>query len=154
LTVQEGNIEVFTTRVDTIYGVTFMVIAPEHELVDVITTAGQRADIDAYIAMTQKKSERDRMSDVKTVSGAFTGAFAAQSVQWREGTCLHCGLRFGWLRNRGCNGRTIRRPARLELREAFQTCPSYRSWTRKRRSKPKPTRRRMEIISIQELSTV
>ncbi len=73
---QEGNIEVFTTRVDTIYGVTFMVIAPEHELVDVITTPEQRADIDAYIAMTQKKSERDRMSDVKTVSGAFTGAFA------------------------------------------------------------------------------
>jgi leucyl-tRNA synthetase len=73
---QEGNIEVFTTRVDTIYGVTFMVIAPEHELVDVITTTGQRSDIDAYIAMTQKKSERDRMSDVKTVSGAFTGAFA------------------------------------------------------------------------------
>jgi leucyl-tRNA synthetase len=68
-------IEVFTTRVDTIYGVTFMVIAPEHELVDQITTRGQRADIDAYIAMTQKKSERDRMSDVKTVSGAFTGAY-------------------------------------------------------------------------------
>lgn len=69
------HIEVFTTRVDTIYGVTFMVIAPEHELVDVITTAEQRAEIDAYIAMTQKKSERDRMSDVKTVSGAFTGAY-------------------------------------------------------------------------------
>ena len=68
-------IEVFTTRVDTIYGVTFMVIAPEHELVDVITTAEQRGEIDAYIAMTQKKSERDRMSDVKTVSGAFTGAY-------------------------------------------------------------------------------
>jgi leucyl-tRNA synthetase len=71
----DANIEVFTTRVDTIYGVTFMVIAPEHELVDVITTAEQRAEIDAYIAMTQKKSERDRMSDVKTVSGAFTGAY-------------------------------------------------------------------------------
>ncbi len=69
------SIEVFTTRVDTIYGVTFMVIAPEHELVDVITTPEQRAEIDAYIAMTQKKSERDRMSDVKTVSGAFTGAY-------------------------------------------------------------------------------
>uniref|UniRef100_UPI003F6F2F94 leucine--tRNA ligase n=1 Tax=Dyadobacter sp. TaxID=1914288 RepID=UPI003F6F2F94 len=66
---------VFTTRVDTIYGVTFMVIAPEHEVVDHITTPEQRADIDAYIAMTQKKSERDRMSDVKTVSGAFTGAY-------------------------------------------------------------------------------
>ena len=71
----DANIEVFTTRVDTIYGVTFMVIAPEHELVDVITTPEQRGEIDAYIAMTQKKSERDRMSDVKTVSGAFTGAY-------------------------------------------------------------------------------
>ena len=68
-------IEVFTTRVDTIYGVTFMVIAPEHELVDVITTPAQRGDIDAYIDMTKKRSERDRMSDVKTVSGAFTGAY-------------------------------------------------------------------------------
>ncbi|TLU99295.1 leucine--tRNA ligase [Dyadobacter luticola] len=72
----QENIEVFTTRVDTIYGVTFMVLAPEHELVDVITTSEQRGDIDSYIAMTQKKSERDRMSDVKTVSGAFTGAYA------------------------------------------------------------------------------
>ncbi len=68
-------IEVFTTRVDTIYGVTFMVIAPEHELVDVITTSEQREEIDAYIDMTRKRSERDRMSDVKTVSGAFTGAY-------------------------------------------------------------------------------
>jgi leucyl-tRNA synthetase len=68
-------IEVFTTRVDTIYGVTFMVIAPEHELVDRITTAAQRPEIDAYLEMTRKKSERDRISDVKTVSGASTGAF-------------------------------------------------------------------------------
>ncbi|QRR03827.1 leucine--tRNA ligase [Dyadobacter sandarakinus] len=73
--ISPSSIEVFTTRVDTIYGVTFMVIAPEHELVDVITTPAQRGEIDAYIAMTQKKSERDRMSDVKTVSGAFTGAY-------------------------------------------------------------------------------
>ncbi|WP_149239881.1 leucine--tRNA ligase [Dyadobacter sp. 32] len=70
-----AHIEVFTTRVDTIYGVTFMVIAPEHELVDVITTAEHRAEIDAYLDMTKKKSERDRISDVKTVSGAFTGAY-------------------------------------------------------------------------------
>ena len=70
------SITVFTTRVDTIYGVSFMVIAPEHELVDVITTREQRADIDTYIDFTKKRSERDRMSDVKTVSGAFTGAYA------------------------------------------------------------------------------
>jgi leucyl-tRNA synthetase len=74
------NIEVFTTRVDTIYGVTFMVIAPEHELVDIITTPEQRGEIDAYIDMTKKKSERDRMSDVKTVSGAFTGAYVLNPV--------------------------------------------------------------------------
>ncbi|GLU55980.1 leucine--tRNA ligase [Dyadobacter frigoris] len=72
----EEIITVFTTRVDTIYGVSFMVIAPEHELVDVITTPEQRADIDAYIDLTKKRSERDRTSDVKTVSGAFTGAYA------------------------------------------------------------------------------
>lgn len=72
----EETITVFTTRVDTIYGVSFMVIAPEHELVDVITTPEQRADIDAYIDLTKKRSERDRTSDVKTVSGAFTGAYA------------------------------------------------------------------------------
>ncbi len=71
----ETVIEVFTTRVDTIYGVSFMVIAPEHELVDQITTEAQRAEIDTYIEMTKKRSERDRMSDVKTVSGAFTGAY-------------------------------------------------------------------------------
>ncbi len=72
----DQNIQVFTTRVDTIYGVTFMVLAPEHELVTKITTADQQADIDAYLEKTKRKSERDRMADVKTVSGAFTGAYA------------------------------------------------------------------------------
>lgn len=72
----QPNIEVFTTRVDTIYGVTFMVLAPEHELVAQITTVGQQAEIDAYLEKTKRKSERDRMTDVKTVSGAFTGAYA------------------------------------------------------------------------------
>ena len=69
-------IEVFTTRVDTIYGVSFLVIAPEHELVAQITTPAQQGDIDAYIAQTKKKSELDRMADTKTVSGAFTGSYA------------------------------------------------------------------------------
>ena len=68
-------IEVFTTRVDTIYGVTFLVIAPEHELVDALTTPEQKADIEAYITKTKKKSELDRMADTKTVSGAFTGSY-------------------------------------------------------------------------------
>ncbi len=68
-------IEVFTTRVDTIFGVTFLVIAPEHELVAALTTPEQKAAIDAYIAQTKKKSELDRMADAKTVSGAFTGSY-------------------------------------------------------------------------------
>ncbi|MGN8072193.1 leucine--tRNA ligase [Mucilaginibacter sp. SG564] len=68
-------IEVFTTRVDTIFGVTFLVIAPEHELVAALTTPEQKADIEAYIAQTKKKSELDRMADAKTVSGAFTGSY-------------------------------------------------------------------------------
>jgi leucyl-tRNA synthetase len=69
-------IEVFTTRPDTIFGVTFMTLAPEHELVDQITTPEQKAAVDAYIEKTAKRSERERMADVKTISGVFTGAYA------------------------------------------------------------------------------
>jgi leucyl-tRNA synthetase len=68
-------IEVFTTRVDTIFGVTFVVLAPEHELVASLTTPEQKATVEAYIAQTKKKSELDRMADTKTVSGAFTGSY-------------------------------------------------------------------------------
>ena len=71
----ETLIEVFTTRVDTIYGVSFMVLAPEHELVASLTTPEQQESIDNYITETQKRSELDRMSDVKKVSGAFTGSY-------------------------------------------------------------------------------
>ena len=69
-------IKIFTTRIDTVYGLTFMVLAPEYELVAEITTADQREEIEAYVAEAKNKSERDRMSNVKTVSGAFTGAYA------------------------------------------------------------------------------
>jgi len=70
------KIDVFTTRPDTIYGVSFMTLAPEHELVSKITTDAQKAAVEAYIKATAKRSERDRMADVKTISGAFTGAYA------------------------------------------------------------------------------
>ena len=70
------EIEVFTTRPDTIFGVSFMTLAPEHELVAKITTPEQKAEVDAYVAATAKRSERDRMADVKTISGVFTGAYA------------------------------------------------------------------------------
>ncbi|MBC7654319.1 MAG: leucine--tRNA ligase, partial [Oligoflexus sp.] len=77
---QDSYIEVFTTRVDTIFGVSFLVIAPEHELVASLTTSGQKSAIEAYILATKKKSELDRMSDVKTVSGAFTGSYATNPL--------------------------------------------------------------------------
>jgi leucyl-tRNA synthetase len=69
-------IEVFTTRPDTIFGVTFMTLAPEHELVAQITTAEQKQAVEDYIEKTAKRSERERMADVKTISGVFTGAYA------------------------------------------------------------------------------
>src|SRR5690606_12169748 len=69
-------IEVFTTRPDTIFGVNFMTLAPEHELVAAITTADQKQAVDAYVQATAKRSERERMADVKTISGVFTGAYA------------------------------------------------------------------------------
>jgi len=70
------EISVFTTRPDTIFGVSFMTLAPEHELVSQIVTDAQRKDVEAYIASTAKRSERERMADVKTISGVFTGAYA------------------------------------------------------------------------------
>lgn len=73
---ENENIEVFTTRPDTIYGVSFMVLAPEHDLVDQITTAEYKEEVEAYKKSAGMKSERDRMSDVKNVSGQFTGAYA------------------------------------------------------------------------------
>ena len=72
----DNYIEVFTTRPDTIFGVTFMTLAPEHELVSKITSPTQKAAVEAYVEATAKRSERERMADVKTISGVFTGAYA------------------------------------------------------------------------------
>ncbi|MGY4386339.1 leucyl-tRNA synthetase [Pedobacter sp. UYP24] len=73
-------IEVFTTRVDTIFGVSYLVLAPEHELVSILTAPGQQEAVNNYIAQTRKKSELDRMADTKTVSGAFTGSYVINPV--------------------------------------------------------------------------
>lgn len=70
------KIEVFTTRPDTLFGVTFLTLAPEHELVRTITTPNQWPEVEAYVALTAKRSERERLADVKTISGVFTGAYA------------------------------------------------------------------------------
>jgi len=71
----DAKVSVFTTRPDTLFGVSFMTLAPEHPLVLEITTDDQRQEVEAYIEETSKRSELDRMSDVKRISGAFTGAY-------------------------------------------------------------------------------
>lgn len=75
--VKDSEVEftIFTTRADTIFGVTFMVLAPESELVDILTTSGQRAAVDEYVAATKKKTERERIAD-RRVSGVFSGSYA------------------------------------------------------------------------------
>ncbi len=70
------DLTVFTTRVDTIYGVTYLAIAPEHELVEELTTDRQRQKVEIYVQVAKNRSERDRMADVKTISGCFTGSYA------------------------------------------------------------------------------
>ena len=72
----EANIDVFTTRPDTIFGVSFMTLAPEHPLVQEITTPENLDKVNEYVFASSKRSERERMADVKTISGVFTGAYA------------------------------------------------------------------------------
>ena len=76
LQIENGTIEVFTTRPDTLFGATFMTLAPEHELVEGITTTEQKQEVAAYVKASAQRSERDRMADVKAISGVFTGAYA------------------------------------------------------------------------------
>jgi leucyl-tRNA synthetase len=70
------KLEIFTTRPDTIFGATYMVLAPEHDYVDIITTKAQKEDISQCIKLVNNRSERDRMAEVKDMTGAFTGAYA------------------------------------------------------------------------------
>ena len=80
----ERKLEIFTTRPDTIYGVTFMVIAPEHEWVAELTTEENREAVEAYIAETKRRSERERIADTKRVSGVKTGSYAINPFTGRE----------------------------------------------------------------------
>jgi len=80
---QDFNFEVFTTRADTIYGVTFMVLAPESELVKQLTTTEQAADVENYITATKKRTERERIAD-RRVTGVFSGSYAINPVSGTE----------------------------------------------------------------------
>jgi len=81
---QDANIKVFTTRIDTIYGVTYLALAPENELVDQLVTQEQSETVSNYIQIAKNRSERERMSDVKTISGAFTGSYAINPFNQEE----------------------------------------------------------------------
>lgn len=77
------DLEIFTTRADTVFGVTFMVLAPESEYVDKVTTAEQREAVTSYIAATKRRTERERLID-KHVSGVFTGAYAVNPLTGKK----------------------------------------------------------------------
>ena len=74
------SFEIFTTRPDTIFGVTFMVLCPEHVMIGQITTPEQKAEVEAYVTWAKNRSERERQAEVKKVSGVFTGAYAINPI--------------------------------------------------------------------------
>ncbi|MBR5197525.1 MAG: leucine--tRNA ligase [Alistipes sp.] len=80
----DKKLEIFTTRPDTIYGVTFMVIAPEYEWVEELTTAENREAVEAYITETKRRSERERIADTKRVSGVMTGSYAVNPFTGKQ----------------------------------------------------------------------
>ncbi|MFZ1451899.1 MAG: leucine--tRNA ligase [Ferruginibacter sp.] len=84
LTTHHSHLRVYTTRPDTIFGVDFMVVAPEHELVSVITSAEQKTAIDEYLHYVKSRSERERLAEAKTITGCFTGAYAINPFDGRE----------------------------------------------------------------------
>ncbi|MEO6541300.1 MAG: DUF559 domain-containing protein, partial [Ferruginibacter sp.] len=80
----QSSLRVYTTRPDTIFGVDFMVLAPEHELVAAITSVEQKTAIDEYLAYVKSRSERERLAEVKQITGCFTGAYAINPFDGRE----------------------------------------------------------------------
>ena len=78
--IEEYDMTIFTTRADTVFGVTFMVLAPESEWVEKLTTAEQKAAVEEYLQMAKKKTERERMTETKKVSGVFSGSYAVNPL--------------------------------------------------------------------------
>ena len=81
---KEKNVTIFTTRVDTIFGVTFMVLAPESDLVADLTSEDQKAAVEEYLAYVKKKTERERISETKTVTGVFSGSYAINPLTGKK----------------------------------------------------------------------
>ncbi|PLX04214.1 MAG: leucine--tRNA ligase [Marinilabiliales bacterium] len=80
----DEKLEVFTTRPDTIFGATFMVVAPEHELLEQLITSDQKKEVEEYVAWAKNRSERERMTEVKKVTGVFTGSYAVNLVSGED----------------------------------------------------------------------
>ena len=80
----DDTIEVFTTRPDTVFGISFLTLAPEHELAEKITTSEKKQEVEAYIAKARNRSERERQAEVNTVSGVFTGTYAIHPFTGEE----------------------------------------------------------------------
>ena len=77
---QSEKMEIFTTRPDTVFGVTFMVLCPEHAIIEQITTTEQKEEVEKYVTWAKNRSERERQAETKTVTGVFTGAFAKNPI--------------------------------------------------------------------------
>jgi leucyl-tRNA synthetase len=80
----DSKIKVYTTRPDTIFGVDFLVLAPEHELVQQVTTSAQQSSIDEYLTYVKSRSDRERMAEVKQITGCFTGAYAINPFDGKQ----------------------------------------------------------------------
>ena len=106
--VGDDFIEVFTTRPDTLFGVSFITLAPEHVLVGKYTTDERRAEVEAYVKTASNRSERERQAEVDKVSGVFTGYLCQASLHRRRRADLGGGLCARWLWHRCRHGRTRR----------------------------------------------
>jgi hypothetical protein len=116
-----GDLLIFTTRPDTLFGCTYMVLAPEHPLVPALTTPAQRDAVEAYRKKAAAKSDVERMSEAaKDKSGVFTGSHAINPGQRREGARLDRRLRAHGLRHRRHHGRAGAGRARLGIRQTLR----------------------------------
>lgn len=136
----DEKLEVFTTRADTIFGATFMVLAPEHALVGKIAAPEQREAVERYIEETKKRSERERMADTKRVSGQFTGAYEINPFNGRRYRSISATTCWRAMA-RGLSWPFRRTTAATTLSQSISTCRSFRSSRgatfRSRRTMPK-----------------
>ena len=124
-------IRVFTTRPDTVFGATFMVLAPEHPLVPVLTTDERRGEVEAYVAAARRETEIERMSAEREKTGVFIGAYAINPMTERADPGLDRRLRPARLRHRRDHGRPRPRRARLRLRAEVRPADPLRGACRR-----------------------